>query len=251
MPLVRDLLAAHAAELAALRSRAELKGCLELPAHDDLHLLRYLLSSKGNVAKAATNLRKAAEWRKEHAAILQPDALERVRREAHGWSPTAMLPRRTRGGMPVTVAAPFLADLDAKPPEFHFLSGIANREEFYTLCDKLTRESGRLTKLVIIQDLRGFSFGDALRFSKLQGNLSKLSEFLYPQLVAVVVVAHPPAVINRLHALLKPLISKNLLEKMRLAPTHEDVAMESDVPRQHLPTFLGGDFHWTTVSWAK
>lgn len=121
----------------------------------------------------------------------------------------------------------------------HPFSGIANREESYALCDQMTRASGRLTKLVIIQDLRGFSFGTAMRFSKLQahfhssrilhssltplplrqGNLSKLSEFLYPQLVATVVIAHPPQLIHRLHSLLKvhlPCVLAHLLYELGL-----------------------------------
>ena len=45
--------------------------------------------------------------------------IERIRKEAYGWTPTATLPWRTRSGCPVAIAAPFLADLDAKPEEFH------------------------------------------------------------------------------------------------------------------------------------
>ena len=56
-----------------------------------------------------------------------------------------------------------------------------------------------------------------------QGKLSKLAEFLYPQLVAVVVIAHPPQLIHRLHAMFKPLLSKKLLDKMRSAPRHVTV----------------------------
>ncbi|KAL3903092.1 MAG: hypothetical protein SGPRY_011814, partial [Prymnesium sp.] len=238
LPLVSDLLATHKGQLRDLRLRAEVAALLDA-RHDDVHLLRYLLSAKGDVSKAATNLCKAIIWRRENASLLEPSNLERVRQQARGWSPSATLPFTTRAGQPVAVAAPFLADLHAKPADFHFLSGIANREESYALCDQMTRASGRLTKLVIIQDLRGFSFGTAMRFSKLQahfhssrilhssltplplrqGNLSKLSEFLYPQLVATVVIAHPPQLIHRLHSLLKvhlPCVLAHLLYELGL-----------------------------------
>ena len=102
-------------------------------------------------ASADTFGRAAVLASQSSQAMLQPDALEKVRKEAYGWTPTATLPWRSRGGQPVAIAAPFLADLDAKEEEFHFLSGIANREESYAICDELTRKTGRLTKLVIIQ----------------------------------------------------------------------------------------------------
>ena len=253
LPLVSDLMREHSVQLDQLRRSPELTGLLQPAVHDDLFLLRYLLSAKGNVPKAAQKLQKGIEWRRENAAMLSAAALERVRVEAGGWTPTATLPWRTRSGQPVAVAAPFLADLDAKPEDFHFKSGIANREESYSLCDELTRKTGRLHKLVIIQDFHGFSFRTALRhsrFMKLQGKLSKLSESLYPQLVATVVIAHPPALINRLHAMAKPMLSKKLLEKMRIAATIEAILKETGMRLEHLPTFLGGKFTWTAVDWG-
>ena len=67
LPLVSDLLASHKAELAQLRAWPELKPLLDPKVHDDLYLLRYLLSAKANVPKAAGNLEKAIVWRRENA----------------------------------------------------------------------------------------------------------------------------------------------------------------------------------------
>lgn len=250
LPLVSDLVRKHAAALQELREHPDL--VLDSAVHDDLYLLRYVLSAKGNVAKAASAIRKQIEWRRENGQMLSPEQREKVRAEAAGWAPTANLPWRTAAGQPVSVAAAFLADLDAKPEDFHFTSGVTNREDSYELCDRLTRESGRLVKLVIIQDMRGFSLNAALRYSrytKIQGKLSKLSEFLYPQLVQVVVVAHPPSVLNRLFGMVKGLVSERLLEKIRVCPSTEEVLLRSGLAREHLPTFLGGEFQWDAVDW--
>ena len=255
--LVADLVAQHAALLRELRKTDELRPLLVPTVHDDLFLLRYLLSAKGDLAKAVKNLSKAIKWRTEQASLLEGiDSLPEVQ-EVMAITPARMLPHRTAHGQPVQVVAPFAGDLHAltiKPERWHFVTGIANREASYGLCDQLTRSTGRLTKLVVIQDLSGLSMSALLEYSKglqLQGNMSKLSEFLYPQMVATVVIVHAPWYVSRLHAMVKPLLSPKLLEKMKLVTSTAQLCEATGLKAEQLPTFLGGSFVWEGVEWRR
>ena len=207
LPLIIDLVREHVGRLDELRNSPELGRLLDASVHDDLFLLRYLLSSKGKVSQAKEKIRRVSirplrspssaphhrgtepppptllppphprvsngeertpqcshqkrlsvrgcpplyspsPYKRHHYPYVTPPAARAggvgangachpdrhpthsigVRIAAAGWTPTATLPWRTRAGQPVAVAAPFLADLDAKPEDFHFKSGIANRE---------------------------------------------------------------------------------------------------------------------------
>jgi hypothetical protein len=239
------MLRKHAASIAALQARPELQPLLDARVHDEIWLLRYVLSAKGDLDKATKNVRRAIEWRRENARLISREQLAAL--AADDWRTTGTLPFATASGQPVQVAAPFLVNLDARPEQFHFDLGIANRERAYQAIDRLTRETGRLTKLVIVQDLRGFSVPAVMRYmkyAKIQGALSKLSEALYPQLVAVVVVVHPPAILDWAHGLVRPLLSPKLLEKVRIASSEADVGRTTGLAPQQTPTFLGGSYVW-------
>jgi len=164
--------------------------------------------------------------------------------------PTGMLPWRTNAGQPIQVAIPFAVDSktwSTKSEQWHHEAGISNREVAYRICDRLTRESGRLVKMVMIQDLTGLSMTFAMQNSKLmqnQGKLSKLSEFLFPQLVATVVVTHPPSFVATLYKMAQTFLSERLMKKVKLADTVDKLCKYANLSPEKVPHFLGGRYFW-------
>lgn len=219
LPRVADLLQEHKDAIAAVRAQPEVAPILG-PEHDELFVLRYVISFR-EVGKAAVAIKQAIEWRRENTDILS--RIDDLQAEVKTIIPTGMLPWRTNQGQPIQVAIPFAVDVTTwatKSEQWHHEAGISNREVAYRICDQLTRESGRLIKLVIIQDLTGLNFQFAMQNSKLvqnQGKLSKLSEFLFPQLIQTVVVTHPPSFIATLYKGFSPLLSERLIKKVKMA----------------------------------
>mmetsp|Transcript_13027 Transcript_13027/g.33949 ORF Transcript_13027/g.33949 Transcript_13027/m.33949 type:complete len:294 (+) Transcript_13027:132-1013(+) len=209
--------------------------------------LRYCISFR-DVAKSATAIKQAIEWRRENVDVLS--RIDDLQAEVKKIIPTGMLPWRTNQGQPIQVAIPFAVDVSTwatKSEEWHHEAGISNREVAYRICDQLTRETGRLVKLVMIQDLTGLSLQFAMQNSQLvknQGKLSKLSEFLFPQLIATVVVTHPPSFIATLYKGFSPLLSERLIKKVKMAENVDKLCKYAALPNDRVPTFLGGTYEW-------
>lgn len=220
LPLLSDLFLEHRELIDAIRQRPECAALLR-PEHDDLFVLRYVLSFKGDSQKAAGAIKSAIEWRRENAHILL--RIDELQGEVRKIIPTGMLPWHTNQGQPIQVAIPFAVEAatwSSKSEQWHHEAGISNREVAYRICDKLSRQTGRLVKLVMIQDLTGLSLSFAMQNSKLvqnQGKLSKLAEFLFPQLIATVVVTHPPSFIQTLYGLASKVLSERLVKKVKMA----------------------------------
>lgn len=247
LPLVSDLIAQYKPVIAAVRARPELATVLQ-PEHDDIFILRYVISFRSDVGKCADAIKRAILWRREHASVLA--RIDELQMEVRKIIPTGMLPWRTNSGQPIQVAIPFAVDAktwSSKSEQWHHEAGISNREVAYRVCDRLTRQSGRLVKMVMIQDLTGLSMTFAMQNSKLmqnQGKLSKLSEFLFPQLVATVVVTHPPSFVSTLYKMSSAVLSERLMKKVKLADTYDKTCKYADLAPEKVPHFLGGQYYW-------
>jgi len=228
LPRLSDLFAEHRALIDVVKARPECAGLLR-PDHDDLFVLRYVLSFKGDVQKTASAIKSAIEWRRDNAHTLA--RIDELQAEVRMIIPTGMLPWQTNQGQPIQVAIPFAVDAStwsSKSEQWHHEAGISNREVAYRICDKLSRESGRLVKLVMIQDLTGLSMSFVMHNSKLvqnQGKLSKLAEFLFPQLIATVVVTHPPSFISTLYKMAGAVLSERLVRKVKMADSPEKICL--------------------------
>lgn len=179
------LIKRHAKGLQAMREHKELRKSLGADEHDDLFLLRHFLSANGSVSRAATAAVQCIRWRQENAELL--DQAEELHHRVKEILPVGMLPFHTSKEELVQIYMPFEVDAQewAKASlDWHFRSGVANREVAYRICDRLTRERRRLTKVILIQDLSGLSWSivySQYRLTSVQGRLSKISAFAYPQ----------------------------------------------------------------------
>ena len=83
------------------------------------------------------------------------------------------------------------------------------------MCDKLTREKGILTKMIIVNDFRGSSMNSIdKKFFMALGKSSKAAEKLYPQLVEKTIIVNPPSSIKMILSMAKLFMSKRSVEKM-------------------------------------
>mmetsp|Transcript_20883 Transcript_20883/g.53868 ORF Transcript_20883/g.53868 Transcript_20883/m.53868 type:complete len:431 (+) Transcript_20883:30-1322(+) len=248
LPRVDDLIRTHRSRIDAVRAHPSLEGMLDADEHDDLFLLRYVLTYERSAGAAARAIRTGLDWRMAHAELFT--RIDAVQRDAREISPLGLLPWRNLRGEPVQIAVPCAADtaaLVAKPDEWHIEAGVSNREAAFRLTDRLTRESGRLVRLVVVQDLAGLSLPFAMsnrRLGPVQGHLSKLQDVLYPQLMHAVVVVHPPPFADVLYSMGRTLLSERLMAKISIASSSDAFCVAAALPRSHVPRFLGGDHPW-------
>mmetsp|Transcript_9208 Transcript_9208/g.26773 ORF Transcript_9208/g.26773 Transcript_9208/m.26773 type:complete len:321 (-) Transcript_9208:483-1445(-) len=254
LPLIADLIRGNARAIATVRSHPSLIGVLR-PEHDELFILRYVLSAKGDLARAAGAIKAGIAWREKHASLLA--RVDDLQEEVRAAIATGMLPWRNDKGRPIQLTVPFAVPSDQwanKSEQWHFEAGISNREVAYRICDRLTRESGRLVKLVLIQDVSALTMSFVLRSSKLvnnQGKLSKLSEFLYPQLIETIIITHPPSFLSVLHRMANAVMSPRVMEKFRVAGDAKRLAELADLRMEKIPRCLGGlndfDAPWVPI----
>lgn len=182
------LLRKYATQISALQQHETLKPLLDPVEHDDVFLLRHILSTKGVLERAASSAEQCIVWRRENAELLRQ--AEELHHRVKEVLPVGMLPHASTLDQPIQVVMPFQVQLErwaTSPLDWHFQTGIANREIAYRLCDRITRQRRKLIKLILLQDLSGLTFGfirSQYRLGSVQGRLSKISSFVYPQVRA-------------------------------------------------------------------
>ena len=131
------------------------------------------------------------------------------------------------------------------------------KELAFIRCDAETRRRRVLVKMISIVDLTGttLAHGSETRFQKTVGDSGKLSEDVYPQLLARSVIIHPPFFFWALFSLFKVFASAKILAKLGVCPGRSpDKPSASACPfasarfrMEQLPTFLGGTCRCTAA----
>jgi len=119
----------------------------------------------------------------------------------------------------------------------------------YLKCDIVTRKTRKLTKLLVINDMRGFSLmNNTKTFFDALGISSKVSENIYPQLLHKSVVVNPIIIYKALLSLASLVVSKKALSKFAYCKGDTSKGDISKCPfaskwldKTTTPTFLGGD----------
>lgn len=242
------LLAKYAKPICQMLAHELLTPLVDPAEHDEVFMLRHLMSSKGHVLRASQTAAECIRWRRDNAALLaRADELHRI---VKATIPVGMLPHASTLHQPIQVVMPFQADLDRfvkASLDWHFETGVANREVAFRLCDRISREKRKLVKMVLLLDLSGLTFTFAYsqyRLSSVQGKLSKVSSNVYPQLVSTVVIVNAPSFMSTLFRMASGVLSKKVLDKMTVARSFEQACAAANLPYEHLPSFLGGGFDW-------
>ncbi|OQR84686.1 hypothetical protein ACHHYP_13095 [Achlya hypogyna] len=242
------LLQERSSDLAALKVLvADVLG----PEHDDVWLLRYLLSNSTPAASEAP-IRFTIQWRRERSATilaLRAGAKPTTHVEMEKFLVSGEH-KQTTAGEPVIVVRIGLCNSKALMDKFSHTDVVEYmllaRETTMASLDAATRATRRLVKAITILDFAGFSLlrGHDARFTKVQAACSKLSEQMYPQLLGRTIFMHTPPIIPYLFRLLKPLLSQRTVQKVAMCPGGRTVRdcpyVAQCFPAASLPTFLGG-----------
>lgn len=172
------------------------------PQYDDVFYLRYVLSYKAKTTKCVEPIRFTVNYRRDNAELL-----ERIHREganAVPHHPVAM--RFNCTGMCGTLPSggPIFVVRTAHSMQSQLMSSLTteevaewlllSKEIQWHICDQRTRETRKLTKMISVVDLQGFSLGGSdRRFFKALGDSSKASAKCYPQLLGKSVIMNPPS----------------------------------------------------------
>jgi len=253
--IVEDLLVEKRALVEALREALTGFEYFDPKKHDDLWLLRFILSHKGVVEKAAYAARTALEYR---AARGIDDITKTVlSMPARSWPFCEEVFQRL-------LVYSYLPDPDGsviwicrvKQLDMHGVMDVGFEkyatfmrhvmEWTFQTMDAVTRRTGRITKYVQVYDLRGASMSQAnYEFIKLDSQEGKRRQYLYPQLLGASYYCHAPAVIKfSWDHVFKPMFPTSIVEKTDvLDPTSRESDLEKLlkwIAVEDLPTFLGG-----------
>lgn len=190
---------------------------------DELFVLRYLLSAKGDVKVAGKKLAQTLQWR--------VDNLERLNKAAQGIIPHKELCDKyvmsaefgwmnydflfvIRIGLGDCIG---LMEVLAEDDLANFF--LMNNEMKYRKIDAKTREAGVLCKTITVVDNQGFSMS---RFSRKFLNVisrnSHESNVYYPQSVRYNVFMNLPSTLRYILTTFRMLLPKSTMEKQRICP---------------------------------
>ena len=227
------------------------------PEHDDIFLLRYILSYK-TVAKSEPHVRAGFEYRKENAWLdfARTGEVWEVNQKVERFTCASQTHNRKIDGGPIQYIRAVIADpgvLAKNVTEDELCKHLTFiKEEAYLICDKLTRETGRLTKLVVCFDMKNVSMG--IPAKSIQNGMNKSSEIaqhLYPQLLERVAITNPPWMMKQLWKVAKMILSERLTSKAAMCMgqfepgeepnrMHECPWASKQLRVEEVPTFVGG-----------
>lgn len=276
-PAVRDLLAQHRKKLAALRGLVEDHEHFQPGRHDDLWLLRFLLSHGGKPAVAAAKARGAITFR--HARrldevdlkllwprtdVVQATAADHFFAEGTAWQhfrsasakydtccgPDALIhlwpdPDRSiitiikMAGLDMNALAHTLTNAEQACVAQYYIEWASQ------LCDFVTRRTGRLTKSIRLVEARGMALTAINKeYLKRDAAIAAETEDFYPQLLASIYICHSPGWLQIVWRVLRPLFPKRFVEKMDMiqpATNKGEVRrLRRHLDPAHLPTSFGG-----------
>jgi hypothetical protein len=256
-PPIRPLLEANSEKIAFLRSSLLDNPLFDSRLHDDLWLLRFLLSHKKSVPAAAKAARTTLAWRQAHdmdtisAAIRENPAVEHPfflhahKIHVRPGGIHIVTPDKRRG--PCLIAAMTGFDYGAAMQDL-------SREEYvrymlvlnewaFNECDRVTRATGRLTKLARFVQAKNFSVRSLNReWLNMDGAVAKEMEDCYPQGLGQILVLDPPGWAAAMWRVVKFLFPARMVEKLDFLPLTNKQAFEKralrfialeDLPKSH------------------
>jgi hypothetical protein len=241
--------------------------------HDDLWILRFVLSHQGKHSAALKAIRHTLAYRQEHgwderdirysvpgtssSYVDCPAMLTMKKYNAddtfqwclpHGDRGTVCLFARIAGsdqhGLVANVDESMWRDA------FQFVT-----EWAFQWCDYITRTTGRLTKNLRLIDLAGLSFRDVnSEVSRRDSRNMAITEDCYPQLLQAVVLCHGPQWVMVIWRLVRPLLPHRVIEKVDfMNPTANETErrrLRTILPAEVLPVRFGGVYQTWPVQFG-
>eukprot|EP00123_Amoebidium_parasiticum_P021602 comp7034_c0_seq1/m.2770 comp7034_c0_seq1/g.2770 ORF comp7034_c0_seq1/g.2770 comp7034_c0_seq1/m.2770 type:complete len:659 (-) comp7034_c0_seq1:307-2283(-) len=247
---VACLLEQHSASITKLRDLVG--GCAPPHLHDDLSLLRYILSFKTPEA-AQMPLLRMISWRAANKDLVD-GAWAGRETPAHatvGRFMAAGVHGFAREGGPVHITRIGVSNLsglmDSVSDHDMLQWFMYEKQKAYMMCDRITRETGLLTKQVSLLDFAEVKLWSVRekRFEKVLAESSKQGEDLYPQLVDATFVVNAPKMITVAGSFLSKILPKRMVEKVVVCEeTAEGTVPSKLAPKvgpDQLPPWVGGN----------
>lgn len=224
--------------------------------NDDLFLVRFCISHKGDFEKTSHALKTAIAWRVKNKEILAKLATGEARHPDEitvgRYSPVG-LHGQTRDHSPIFIIQGGIGNIDLLmqrcTTEEITNAVVFSKEYVHQICDRETRKHGYIVKMISIQNMKHGSIFDMNRaFLGVVGEASKQMELCYPQLLGQVCVVNPLSTIKIMLTLAQLILPSSTFEKIRLCGGKSTVTGDiSTCPvasfifdLEKLPTFLGG-----------
>jgi len=256
---IAELLAEHAAGVKELQGlvEADLAAAGDLSTKtDELFLLRFLLSADLKPNDAAAAVKRAIKFRLDNKDLLKAGTLGygheiiETARHFNSVGYVGML-----GDSPATAVRIQHASTKNIMSRFSeeecSLYLLALNEFSFQRCDKLTRETGKLVKVINIVDMAHMSLlSNDASFRSAQGKSSHISSDVYPQMLGKAVILNMPTTLRWLIKLFSKFMSKKTTEKLAICGAKStDSRSDCDtcpylkslgVKKEQVPAFLGG-----------
>jgi CRAL/TRIO domain len=227
--------------------------------HDDLWVVRFLLSHKKKVKPSVKAAKYTLAFRAEHElddrdiryfpfdTECPNDHFKRYRKYVSDDTFRNVIPDPQRGMIGIYNLAGIdqpglVANVDESDwlPVFRYLS-----EWTFQWLDFITRTTGRLTKVVRIVDAAGISLA-RLRPEVFKRDCRAMGvmEDCYPQMLQMVFICHAPSWIQVPWGILRPILPKRVVEKIDfMVPEKRDkerARLLKYISEEHLPVRFGG-----------
>jgi len=268
-PIVRDLIQENRIFIDQVRTELACDPLYQADKHDDLWILRFLLSHGSKVKPSVRAAKHTLLFRKEHN--LDEKDIRFIPLDSEKCEATVMfrqyveegalrfvLPDPTRG----VVGFLMIAGIDQ-----HGLVENVNHEDWlethrylsewtHQWSDYVTRTTGRLTKSIRIGDLTGITLAKYNReYQKRNAKVLGIMEDCYPQLLQEIFIVHAPGFIQGPWRLLRPILPKRVVEKIDfVAPDkkeHEKRRLYAFLSEEHLPVRYGGKYQAWPVDFGS
>eukprot|EP01134_Creolimax_fragrantissima_P000927 CFRG0927T1 len=252
---VRCLITTHREDIDTLKNRV--KKYISVEIHDDLWILRYLLSN-GEIDKCVDDIKRAVAWRKENAEFVLKakdfNAMPPYYEDSKKFVAVSNHVKTRKDGGPVFIVRSGISNpkklMEILTYDQIFEILIFQKEQAYNMCDIRSRETGYLTKMTTINDFSGLSLLRAKdkKFMKALSESAKLAEYVHPQLMDKGVMINVNKVVQMLFSLLKMVMPRKTVAKMTICGASDTRTqnislcpwVRENIEIVNVPTFLGG-----------
>lgn len=276
---VPSLLSEHSSNIALVKKALKEDPLYHPLKHDDLWILRFLLSNKQKVKQAAKAAKSALAFRlkynldnkdlrsmnpksilvdEEETPFAGSESLKRAwNLRCPGDSMTFCIPDERRGVVAFLCLANFRNDketLKALTDDDIACVFIFCSEWSFQWLDYVTRKTGRLTKSVRFLDCLEYSIFQLSRSAfKRDAKIVGEMEDVYPQLLQSVICYNTPHWIHSIWVTFRPLIPSRVVEKVDMveprASEKEFKRLLKFMTKEQLPVSLGGDNTVCPAEW--
>eukprot|EP00934_Nitzschia_sp_Nitz4_P003904 Nitzschia sp. Nitz4//scaffold2_size372955//362198//363091//NITZ4_000481-RA/size372955-processed-gene-0.553-mRNA-1//-1//CDS//3329546952//3894//frame0 len=259
-PSVKDLIKEHRDKIDKVKAAIEEDPLYDSTKHDDLWILRFLLSHKKSKPAIAA-AKHALQFRRKYD--LDSKDIRTVPFQDCDWQTVAefrkyrcsennvltTLPDEHRGVVVYMKLSKMNAEAHTKMvSDDSWNKGFVYVAEWsHQHLDYITRTTGRLTRSIRFIDLEGMTLSKAMsdrEGKKRSGEIVAEMEDVYPQLLEAVILCHPPEWLHIVWSMLRTIMPKRVVEKMEIMTPHKNEKERKRLLKylsiDNLPSSYGG-----------